>query len=247
MQPRAASRLFPARLRPHWEPSSNPEAQIGGLGPCLAGPASMKLRSWPWLLAPSPRPPPLTRPSLPAPWSLLRASPQSDPAAQPLYWKPGSWSRALSPVAPCFSPVCPPPTSSSPVTWGSFSGPHLDPTTPGLCSCAPQGHLCLYQPPTRSPRLCPLIAPPDFSALHLPDDPRGPGHRASEGLRPWPQPLGRCTCSATGAPASPTGGAQPSGHQPSSREERGVPFQLGFPPPLRGQWGREEVEKMQIK
>lgn len=78
--------------------------------------------------------------------------------------------------SPQFFPGNPPPTSSSPVTWGSSSGPYLKPTSLGLGPCPSRSpHLPL--PATRThPGLGPPTAPtPDFSALHLPDDPRGPG------------------------------------------------------------------------
>lgn len=173
--------------------------------------------------APSPHPPPLTTPPC-LPSGLCSGPVPDQTVAQPLYWEPGSWSTALSPLAPCFSLVYPPLTSSSPMTWRSFLGPCLDPTSSGLCSCPPKVHIRLYQPRTLSPRGFVLSLLPQTSLLFTFLMTHGAqGHRASEGPRPWPQPLGRCTCSAMEAPASPISGARPMGHCSSSREERVVP------------------------
>lgn len=122
---------------------SNPEAQIGGLGPCPTGLASRSLKSWLWQhprLGPTtlPKSPPFF-PNRPLP-RLPSASAQGQSLIRPcwhaLSWEPGSWSTALpTPRPPAVSPGAPSPTSSHPCNLGSSSGPLLNPTAPALCSC----------------------------------------------------------------------------------------------------------------
>jgi len=113
MQPRAASGLFPARPRPHWEPSSNPEAQIGGLGPCPVGRAGLHEAEELDVAAPQPWPHyqpqvpilPPTCPSLPALWSLLRVVPDQTQWHSPCTGSPVLGAQPCPPWPPDF-PWC---------------------------------------------------------------------------------------------------------------------------------------------
>lgn len=180
--------VFSAWLRPHWGPSSNPEAHIGGLGPCTAGLASMKLKSHLGsisALAPlptqSPHPPPLTGPP-----ACLLASAWVQSLIRPCSVAPllRAWflEHRLVPPYPSLFPGVPSPalTSSSPynpeLLLRAPSRSHI----PWSRLLPPKVHLRLRQPRTH-PLGFVLIAPSDFSALHLPGDSWGPGPQGIRG------------------------------------------------------------------
>ena len=121
-----------------------------------------------------------------------QASAQGQPLIRPCSVAPlpGAWFLEHNPV-PLTHPRFPwrtlPPHPVAPITQGSFSGPHLESTFPSLCSW-PLTSVSTSQPRTH------LSSPPDFSALHLPDDPWGSGLQGIRGASApatasWTMPL----------------------------------------------------------
>ena len=146
-----------------------------------------------------------------------QASAQGQPLIRPCSVAPlpGAWFLEHNPVQ-LTHPRCPwrtlPPHPVAPITQGSFSGPHLESTFPSLCSW-PLTSVSTSQPRTH------LSSPPDFSALHLPDDPWGSGLQGIRGASApatasWTMPLlcqgGPCFLHhwglAQGTPSLPQGG-----------------------------------------
>lgn len=133
---------------------------------------------------------PTGAPPPPAPWSLFRDQSLIRPCS--VAPSTGSWSTALPRPHTCFPGAPSPPHPAPPVTWGSFSGPHLNLAPPGLYFCPPKSTFAsvshahtLWALSSSLPRTSLLFA---FLVI------RGAqGHRASEGPQPdtafWTMPL----------------------------------------------------------